>query len=563
MALRLWLACVALLMSAPASWALSVGKETYGGTLAWDTGSATLPELHQKQLERILCLSQNINLEVMIAVGHASAKERLPQELSERRATAVKNELVAMGVDPKRIYVEGKGFSQPVSRDPVENQRVEWELVGTRMVGGKPQNCSPQWQRDMLDLPLAQALTIARAQIREGWIRVHEPLLLAIDKRRMDLLDALLLPVNGFHLSANDRRLVFHRAAALAYVDGLRRLIDFGIQPGETGSLGETLVLALCNWSPSPPTNAEELLETARLLIGWGARPLTATRDGHADAPLTCAARNGLLQVVNVLLAAGAKPNAAGAEPAVVEGGPHRAVVARLLEAGADPKASGSSAKTLFHSYRMQSAGDVRWLMSLGLDVNQLYGKNVTPLWIAIEYAGPEVLDAMKAAGARFVDVPGGSHYQKSRANPAGRAWLIDQGMAIDDVPKRVIEEIALGDARIAVLEAFLRRGISLSHWTSTGRSTLAVAIENLSPAVVELLLREGADIREATRRGESALVLARRRSLQETPSCYVYCDVDWLKKETRKVNAPDLVADRAVRRARIIQMLEAKEAMP
>lgn len=563
MTLRLWFACVALLVSAPASWALSPEKDSYGGTLAWDAGSATLSELHRKQLDRMRCLSQNINFEVMIVVGHASAKERLPQELSNRRAAAIKTELIAMGVDPKRIYIEAKGFSQPVSRDPVENQRAEWELVGTRMVDGKPQNCSPQWQRDVLDLPLAQALTIARAQIREGWIRPHEPLLLAIDKRRVNLLDALLLPANGFHLSANDRRLVFHRAAVSAYVDGLRRLIDFGIQPGETGSSGETLVLALCHWSPSPPANAEELLETTRLLITWGARPLTASRNAYTEAPLTCAARNGLLQVVNVLLAAGAKPNVAGAEPAVVEGGPHRAVVARLLEAGADPRASGSSGKTLFHTYRMQSVEDVRWLVSLGLDVNQLYGTNVTPLWMAAEYAGPEVLDAMKAAGARFVDVPGGGHYEKARRNPAGRAWLIDQGVAIDNVPRRVIEEVALGDTRIAVLEAFVRRGISLHQWAPEGRSALAVAIESLAPAVVELLLREGADIREATRRGESAVVLARRRPLQEIPSCYVYCDVGWLEKETRKVNAPDLVADRAARRARIIQMLEAKEAMP
>lgn len=66
------------------------------------------------------------NLEVLLVVGHAAAGERCQQRLSESRARAVKDYVLAnpKGVEENRIYVEGKGANYPAVSGSV-NSRVE------------------------------------------------------------------------------------------------------------------------------------------------------------------------------------------------------------------------------------------------------------------------------------------------------------------------------------------------------------------------------------------------------------------------------------------------------
>ena len=80
-----------------------------------------------------------IDLETIIAVGHTDSigTEKYNQGLSERRAASVKSYLVSKGVDPNRIYTEGKGELQPVASNKTregraQNRRVEIEVVGSR-----------------------------------------------------------------------------------------------------------------------------------------------------------------------------------------------------------------------------------------------------------------------------------------------------------------------------------------------------------------------------------------------------------------------------------------------
>ena len=80
-----------------------------------------------------------INLEVVIAIGHADSigSDAYNQKLSVRRAESVKAYLVSKGVEPNRIYTEGKGEKQPVASNKTKdgrakNRRVEIEVIGTR-----------------------------------------------------------------------------------------------------------------------------------------------------------------------------------------------------------------------------------------------------------------------------------------------------------------------------------------------------------------------------------------------------------------------------------------------
>ena len=80
-----------------------------------------------------------INLEVVIAIGHADSigTDAYNQKLSVRRAESVKAYLVSKGVEPNRIYTEGKGEKQPVASNKTKdgrakNRRVEIEVIGTR-----------------------------------------------------------------------------------------------------------------------------------------------------------------------------------------------------------------------------------------------------------------------------------------------------------------------------------------------------------------------------------------------------------------------------------------------
>lgn len=82
-----------------------------------------------------------VALEVIIAIGHTDSigGNAYNQKLSERRAASVKDYMVSKGIEPNRIYTEGKGEKQPIADNKTnegraKNRRVEIEVVGTRTV---------------------------------------------------------------------------------------------------------------------------------------------------------------------------------------------------------------------------------------------------------------------------------------------------------------------------------------------------------------------------------------------------------------------------------------------
>ena len=96
------------------------------------------PEAKAK-LDDLVSKTKSINLEVIIAVGHTDSvgSDAYNQKLSIRRSEAVKAYLVSKGVEPNRVYTEGKGEKQPVADNKTaegraKNRRTEIEVVGTR-----------------------------------------------------------------------------------------------------------------------------------------------------------------------------------------------------------------------------------------------------------------------------------------------------------------------------------------------------------------------------------------------------------------------------------------------
>ena len=114
-------------------------KVTYAADAFFDFDKALLKPEGRAKLDDLVGKVKDINLEVIIAVGHTDSvgADAYNQKLSVNRAEAVKAYLVSKGIEKNRVYTEGKGEKQPVadnktSEGRAKNRRVEIEVVGTR-----------------------------------------------------------------------------------------------------------------------------------------------------------------------------------------------------------------------------------------------------------------------------------------------------------------------------------------------------------------------------------------------------------------------------------------------
>ncbi|MDR2325453.1 MAG: OmpA family protein [Acidovorax sp.] len=114
-------------------------KVTFAADAFFDFDKAVLKPEGKAKLDDVAGKVKDINLEVVIAVGHTDSvgSDAYNQKLSVRRAEAVKAYLVSKGIAKDRVYTEGKGKKQPVADNKTaagraKNRRVEIEVVGTR-----------------------------------------------------------------------------------------------------------------------------------------------------------------------------------------------------------------------------------------------------------------------------------------------------------------------------------------------------------------------------------------------------------------------------------------------
>jgi OOP family OmpA-OmpF porin len=127
-------------------------KVTFAADVLFDFDRAVVKPEGKSKLDDLADKVKGINLEVIIAIGHADSigTPAYNQNLSVRRAEAIKAYLISKGIEANRVYTEGKGESQPVTsgkcksmgRETGANQklvaclqpdrRTEIEVIGTR-----------------------------------------------------------------------------------------------------------------------------------------------------------------------------------------------------------------------------------------------------------------------------------------------------------------------------------------------------------------------------------------------------------------------------------------------
>ena len=114
-------------------------KVTFASDALFDFDKSVLKPTEQAKLSDLVEKTKDVNLEVIIAVGHTDivGTSAYNQKLSIARAEAVKSFLTGKGIERNRVYTEGKGFSQPAADNKTaagraKNRRVEVEVVGTR-----------------------------------------------------------------------------------------------------------------------------------------------------------------------------------------------------------------------------------------------------------------------------------------------------------------------------------------------------------------------------------------------------------------------------------------------
>jgi OOP family OmpA-OmpF porin len=114
-------------------------KVTFAADVNFDFDKSNLKPEGRSKLDDLANKIKAMNLEVVIAIGHADeiGTHEYNDKLSVRRAESVKAYLVSKGVEPNRVYTEGKGKRQPIASNKTKegrakNRRVEIEVIGTR-----------------------------------------------------------------------------------------------------------------------------------------------------------------------------------------------------------------------------------------------------------------------------------------------------------------------------------------------------------------------------------------------------------------------------------------------
>lgn len=481
-----------------------------GEMVSYAKGSAQVSARDMDKLDVFACRLKHVDLEVVIVVGHASARESDAERLAQKRALGIMDALIDRGVDPKKIYTENKGNKQPVSRSPDQaklDRRVEMEVIGFpkyKWDGG----CMSRLERDLYSFDAKRSLAAARGLLRENGWSVTWLFQRVIEQGRPDLLAMLLKSSSGIPLPKTDRLDLLRRAASTGQPAMVQPFIAAWTPHDVPAPWTDILESAACT-----SDTGGKPVETVRRLAEWGGE-LILSGVRAERSPLICSSGSDSKELFELLVSNGVDPKQP--EWLLAEMGYNPVIVQKLLRAGANPLAATPKGETLFHTFRLDSTTDVNWLLSLGLDINALDRAGNSPLRRAVAYAGREVLDQMISMGATLQESKEGVLLQASVGNPQAFIWLLEHGLAMGDQAE-LLKQLARQDEKaLSAMAALIKRGVDVNQRDSRGRTALAVAIGNYQPQIVRLLLKSGATQDEPDKdmgKGKTALQLAEKLS--------------------------------------------------
>ena len=93
-------------------------KINFSADALFDFNKSDLKPQGRAMLDELTRTLQDAQYEVILAIGHTDriGSAAYNQKLSLRRATAVKQYLVGKGIAPSRVYADGKGKTQPLTK---------------------------------------------------------------------------------------------------------------------------------------------------------------------------------------------------------------------------------------------------------------------------------------------------------------------------------------------------------------------------------------------------------------------------------------------------------------
>jgi OOP family OmpA-OmpF porin len=141
------------LVTAPPAPPPIIEQISLSSDVLFEFDKAELRPSGQQKLDEIADRLKGANVQLINMIGHADriGSDQYNKELSQKRASAVKDYLAKKGVDEAKVRAEGRGESQPVTGDQCKglsgpklisclqpDRRVDIEVRGERQVAGTP-----------------------------------------------------------------------------------------------------------------------------------------------------------------------------------------------------------------------------------------------------------------------------------------------------------------------------------------------------------------------------------------------------------------------------------------